>query len=113
MKLSHLLLGIIIVFLFADASFSYYIKPALKDKDIIRNINDRSFYEKKIEILNAMKTRSIPYKNNSSSINAYLIIGAAAFAGFILSVTVFNEEIFGTLPLTLFAAGVLFIIIGS
>jgi hypothetical protein len=115
MKPMHLLFGIIIVFLLGSNSYAQLSqdKDYRKFNSSIHSEIRKSFYEIKTEIIKEMNFKPLLYKSNVSAKDTYIIIGAAAFAGFILSVTIFNEEIFSTLPLTLFGASVLFIILGS
>ena len=71
-----------------------------------------SFYELKTLLINNIKNEAVPPISFNSE-NAFLIIGIASMAAFIVSVLVFKNEIFGTLPLTLFAVGVAGIIMGT
>ncbi|MEO8398248.1 MAG: hypothetical protein ABI550_00380 [Ignavibacteriaceae bacterium] len=119
MKLNNLLVGIIIAFMICNLKVqaqnsNLYLK--LDDKMTKKLNNSESFELKKIEILNGLKYQKVLNNNAALKLDqdkVYTIIGITAIAGFFASVIIFKEEIFGTIPVSLLAVGVLFIILGN
>ncbi len=100
---------VILLFLF---NFQIMGNSQESKKIIIQKTHNLSFYELKAEIINNLKLEIAPPISFNQD-DAFLIVGIAAMAAFVISVLVFNKEIFGTLPLTLFAVGVAGIILGT
>lgn len=53
-----------------------------------------------------------PVKQPLAEKDVYKILAGVSFAGFIFSVVVLNKDIFDAVPLTLLAAGIVFIYLG-
>jgi len=70
-----------------------------------------SNYEKQLKVIEEIKKNIITSPVEIESNIVLRIMGFTALAGFIASVAIFKEELFGTVPLTLLAAGVTLIIL--
>ncbi|MBZ0200892.1 MAG: hypothetical protein K8H86_13560 [Ignavibacteriaceae bacterium] len=64
-----------------------------------------SEYEKKIVIIEEFKNNIANQPIEMNSNTTFRILGGVALLGFLASVTIFKENLFGTVPLTLLAAG--------
>lgn len=70
-----------------------------------------SDYEKHLRVIEEFKKNIFTSSVEMESNMVLRIIGFAALAGFIASVAIFKQELFGTVPLTLLAAGVTLVIL--
>lgn len=103
----------LISLLFSLIIFSHAMGASFIDENKrLSQDSSLSFYQLKTEIINNIKNDAVPPISFESE-NAFLIVGIASMTAFVISVLAFNKEIFGTLPLTLFAVGVAGIILGT
>lgn len=72
---------------------------------------ERSSFEQRMRVIEDMKNSLYYQPEELGSKTVFRIIGGAALVGFLASVTIFKQDLFGTVPLTLLAAGILFFIL--
>ena len=113
MKLKQLLFGIIVALLFYSHLTAQEMEMISNFSSVGTKIDTRSYYEKKQELLNLIMNSNNSYQMKVEKNTVLKIIGVASIIGFIASVTIFREELFSTIPLSLLGIGILFIILGT
>lgn len=93
----------IFAIVFCSTTFAQ-VEPALKVTKTLEY--ELSQFEKKISILDQFKKNILSQPVELGSNTTLRILGGAAFVGFLASITIFKENLFGTVPLTLLAAGI-------
>jgi len=113
MKLKQLLFGIIVALFFYSHSAAQELEMSLNLSFEGKKIEKRSYYEQKQELLNLIMNSNNSYQMKVEKNTVLQVIGVASIIGFIASVTIFREELFSTIPLSLLGIGILFIILGT
>jgi hypothetical protein len=113
MKLKQLLFGIIVALLFYSHAAPKEMEMSSNFRAEGRKIDKRSFYEQKQELLNLIMNLNNSYQVKVEKNTVLQVIGVTSIIGFIASVTIFREELFSTIPLSLLGIGILFIILGT
>ncbi|GEM_PF-4887364 len=110
MKRKVIITGIIVALLSIN-SYGQVKTPEISGN----NSKMKLSYSEKIEILKMMNFRSVK-SDDSSDIDqetVFRILGIASLAGFFASITLFNAEIFDTVPVSLLIAGIVFFVMGN
>ncbi len=93
----------IFAIVFCSTTFAQ-VKPALKAPEA--EGYQFSQYEKKLTIMDEFKKNILNQPVELGSNTTLRILGGVALVGFLASITIFKENLFGTVPLTLLAAGI-------
>ncbi len=108
---------LVIIFVLLISSFSY-----CQNLSTFLNKNETGkYYEgirepvglKKIELSNLIKKLAYKPSPPIEKNTVFQVIGVTSLVGFVASVTIFKQELFGTLPLTLLGTGIIFIFLGA
>jgi hypothetical protein len=112
MKLCKYVICILTILFTAKPVVSFQLPGTGIVNEQAASIESREENQKSLlHFLSSFKNNIQPASGSVEEKNVYKVLGVAAIAGFLITVAFFNQDIFSALPLTLLAAGVIFLVL--